>query len=198
MAFPASGIEKLYRNNIDTIAELLQVNHNGKYITINISGRPIDQKVLKNVVSYEWQDHKAPPFDLLFAICDEVAQFLLDDHERIAVFHCNHGKGRTGTIICCFFLYMGLFNDYEEVMKFYAQKRFEKNGYGVTQPCQIQYIQYFQIYLNHPTIYPKVLSVKKITLKGDCYINNPYFEIVNSINNKVIYNTNNIESSIEL
>jgi phosphatidylinositol-3,4,5-trisphosphate 3-phosphatase/dual-specificity protein phosphatase PTEN len=49
-------------------------------------------------------------------ICDEVAHFLVADPERVAVFHCNHGKGRTGTIICCFFLFMGIFNDYKEVM----------------------------------------------------------------------------------
>lgn len=29
-------------------------------------------------------------------------------------------------------------------MDFYAKKRFEiDEGYGVTQPCQIQYIRYF-------------------------------------------------------
>lgn len=42
MAFPASGIEKLYRNSIDSIAELLKTRHNNKYLTINISGRSID------------------------------------------------------------------------------------------------------------------------------------------------------------
>jgi phosphatidylinositol-3,4,5-trisphosphate 3-phosphatase and dual-specificity protein phosphatase PTEN len=89
-----------------------------------MSGRGIDEHVLRNVVSYAWEDHKAPPFDMLFTICDEVSQFLAEDEERIAVFHCNHGKGRTGTIICCFFLFMGIFQDYREVMKFYAKRRF--------------------------------------------------------------------------
>lgn len=42
MAFPASGIEKLYRNNIDTISELFEKEHKGKYMTVNISGRGID------------------------------------------------------------------------------------------------------------------------------------------------------------
>ncbi len=70
MAFPASGIEKLYRNSIDTIAELLKVRHSNKYITINISGRGIDESVLKNVLKYEWEDHKTPSFDTLFTICD--------------------------------------------------------------------------------------------------------------------------------
>lgn len=89
-----------------------------------MSGRGVDEHVLKNVFSYDWEDHKAPPFDMLFTICDEVAQFLSIDPERIAVFHCNHGKGRTGTIICCFFLFMGVFKDYREVMAFYAKRRF--------------------------------------------------------------------------
>jgi phosphatidylinositol-3,4,5-trisphosphate 3-phosphatase and dual-specificity protein phosphatase PTEN len=69
MAFPASGIEKLYRNSIDTISELLEKYHNNKYITVNISGRKIDENVLQNVVNYNWEDHKAPAFDTLFVIC---------------------------------------------------------------------------------------------------------------------------------
>lgn len=74
----------------------------------------------------------------------QVTKFLLADVERIAVFHCNHGKGRTGTIICCFFLFLGQFKETSDVMKFYAERRFASEGYGVTQPCQILYIKYFQ------------------------------------------------------
>lgn len=114
------------------------------------------------------------------------------------MFHCNHGKGRTGTIICCFFLFMGVFANYEEVMKFYAEKRFEKEGYGVTQPCQIQYIRYFQIYLNNPQLYPRVLYIKKITLKGDFHMSSPYFQIISMSTNQVVYNTSEIDSSFEL
>jgi phosphatidylinositol-3,4,5-trisphosphate 3-phosphatase and dual-specificity protein phosphatase PTEN len=72
-----------------------------------------------------------------------VAQYLAEDPQRIAVFHCNHGKGRTGTIICCFFLFMGVFKDSREVMHYYGKQRFRREDYGVTQPCQIQYINYF-------------------------------------------------------
>ena len=32
-------------------------------------------------------------------------------------------------------------------MKFYASRRFAAEGYGVTQPCQIKYIEYFNILL---------------------------------------------------
>lgn len=104
---------------------------------------------------------------MLFEICDLVSHFLSEDPKRIAVFHCNHGKGRTGTIICCFFLFMGVFQTAKEVMDYYGKQRFEKDGYGVTQPCQIQYIRYFESYLKNPKMYPQVISIKKITFKGD-------------------------------
>lgn len=189
MAFPASGFEKLYRNSVDTIAELLEKQHQGKYMTVNMSGRGVDEQVLKNVVNYDWEDHKAPPFDMLFTICDEVARFLDADPQRIAVFHCNHGKGRTGTIICCFFLFMGIFQDYKQVLKFYARKRFEKDGYGVTQPCQIKYIQYFEQYLSNPKVYPQVLHIKKITFKGGFDITSPYIKLINNSTAQTVYNT---------
>jgi len=35
-------------------------------MTVNMSGRGVDEQVLKNVVNYDWEDHKAPPFDMLF------------------------------------------------------------------------------------------------------------------------------------
>lgn len=166
MAFPASGIEKLYRNSVDSIRQLLQNSHQNKYITINISGRSIEEGKLKNVISFDWQDHKAPSFEILFDICHQVSKYLLGDPERIAVFHCNHGKGRTGTIICCFFLFTGIFNTAEQVMKYYAEKRFASDGYGVTQPCQIQYIRYFQNLLERPQLYPRILAVKSIQFEG--------------------------------
>jgi len=74
-------------------------------------------------------------------------------------------------------------------MKFYAKKRFEKDGYGVTQPCQIKYIEYFQHYLTHPKIYPQVLHIKKITFKGDFEIASPYVKLINNSTGQTIYNT---------
>jgi phosphatidylinositol-3,4,5-trisphosphate 3-phosphatase/dual-specificity protein phosphatase PTEN len=129
---------------------------------------------------------------MLFSICDLVSHYLCEDAKRIAVFHCNHGKGRTGTIICCFLLFMGLFKDYKEVMRFYAERRFEKDGYGVTQPCQIRYIQYFENYLINPKVCPQVLSIKNLHFKGEFSLNNPYIKIVDSNTNKIIYNTHDI------
>lgn len=148
------------------------------------------------MISYEWEDHKAPPFDTLFLICDKVSHYLAGDPDRVAVFHCNHGKGRTGTIICCFFLFMGAFNDTKQVMEFYGKRRFEKEGYGVTQPCQIQYIQYFHKFLKNPTSYPQVLSIKKLTFRGGFTFSDPYIKLSHMGSGKLIYSTKELDTRL--
>ena len=60
MAYPAEGIEKLYRNSIDTVSELLAKNHEGNYQIINVSGREINSDKLSNIHSFFWEDHKTP------------------------------------------------------------------------------------------------------------------------------------------
>ena len=42
MAYPAEGIEKLYRNSIESVAELLNKRHGKNYQIINVSGREIN------------------------------------------------------------------------------------------------------------------------------------------------------------
>ena len=61
----------------------------------------------------------------------------------IVVVHCLAGKGRTGTAICCYLIYSGRFNNPNDALTYYANKRFEVKGLGVTQPCQIRYVCYF-------------------------------------------------------
>lgn len=76
MAFPASGIEKLYRNSIDVIASFLEERHPKSYLIINISGREVEQEKLSNVEAYEWEDHCAPTMETLFIITQRMYNFL--------------------------------------------------------------------------------------------------------------------------
>ena len=69
MAYPAEGIQKLYRNSIDTVSELLNKNHNGSYQIKNVSGRQINSEKLLNIHTFYWEDHKTPEFEKLFDIC---------------------------------------------------------------------------------------------------------------------------------
>jgi phosphatidylinositol-3,4,5-trisphosphate 3-phosphatase and dual-specificity protein phosphatase PTEN len=67
MAFPASGFEKVYRNSIDDVAEFLQKKHGSNYIVVNLSGRPYNfKKFTGKFNEFEWEDHQAPSFNLLF------------------------------------------------------------------------------------------------------------------------------------
>lgn len=44
MAFPGSGIETVYRNNIEEVAKFLQERHQNNYLVINLSGKKYDSK----------------------------------------------------------------------------------------------------------------------------------------------------------
>lgn len=103
--------------------------------------------------------------------------FLRQSDKNVVAIHCNHGKGRTGTIICCFLLYCGQFTESSNAMIYYAKKRFEREGLGVTQPCQIRYINYFHELLFGPKRSPSVVAITKVILKGKSKLSNPYIKV---------------------
>lgn len=70
MAFPAAGIESLYRNPISKVVQLIEGRHGRNYKVFNLSGRTYDYSKFNNqVLPFEWDDHSAPELHLLFAIC---------------------------------------------------------------------------------------------------------------------------------
>lgn len=50
------------------------------------------------------------------------------------------GKGRTGTVIGSFLSSLGLFEKYQDALKYYSKKR----NVSVTQPAQVRYVEYFE------------------------------------------------------
>lgn len=91
------------------------------------------------------------------------------------------GKGRTGTIICCYLLFSGKFQKTEDAFNYYSSKRFS-SGEGVTQPCQRRYVFYFEKLLREKIYFPLVRTLTSISintipkLKNDGYFR-PFFEI---------------------
>ena len=70
---------------------------------------------------------------MLFEICQEIFDFLKQNHENIVLVNCNAGKGRTGTSIASFLIYSGLADNAVDAITYYGWKRFS-HGKGVTQP----------------------------------------------------------------
>jgi phosphatidylinositol-3,4,5-trisphosphate 3-phosphatase/dual-specificity protein phosphatase PTEN len=164
MAFPGSGIETIYRNSIDHVAKFLNQRHQKNYIVFNLAGKKYDNVKFNNrVKEYDWVDHHAPPLDILFDICDEIHNFLLKNDDNVIVINCMAGKGRTGTIICCYLLFCGRFDNAEEAFKYYSLKRFSK-GEGVTQPSQRRYVMYFEKLLKEKYYFPLYRKIKGIYL----------------------------------
>jgi phosphatidylinositol-3,4,5-trisphosphate 3-phosphatase and dual-specificity protein phosphatase PTEN len=145
---------------------------------------------LIKVLEYEWVDHHAPPLKLLFVICNEIHNFLKESDENVVAINCRAGKGRTGTVICCYLLFSRRFEDPEEVLQYYSKKRFNL-GEGVTQPSQKRYVYYFAQLLKEKIYFPLVRSIKAISINKFVSKNSdslkPYFEIYLGNSDKIFY-----------
>lgn len=144
MGFPGTGLEASWRNSIDDVCELLKQKHHGKYMIWNLSERVYDYSKLNNqILEFPFLDHHPPPLSLLFEIVNSLSNWLKADAENVAVVHCKGGKGRTGTIICCYLYYSCQFEIMDDAKNHFAEKR-SKMKKGVTQPSQQRYINYFK------------------------------------------------------
>ncbi len=107
------------------VAQMLRENHGDRFMIYNLSERAYDYEKFNNQVNlvlaffqpyqvHEWcgfPDHHAPPLMKLFTIVRSLYSWLAADKQGVVVVHCLAGKGRTGTIIACLFLWTGIFNN---------------------------------------------------------------------------------------
>lgn len=192
MAYPASGIGTLYRNNINDVADFLCSRHNKNFLIFNLSNSKYDTtKFYEQVMDYEWLDHHAPQLEMLFNIVSKMSTFAKENIKNTIVVHCNAGKGRTGTMICCYLLFTGIFESVDECMKYYSKQRFEE-GDAVTQPGQLRYVKYFFKMLQEKFYFPlkkyiKSVKLVEVPLKDKCGEIKPYVEIYADNSDSLIY-----------
>jgi hypothetical protein len=167
MGFPASGLEGAWRNSIAEVSMMLKKYHGGKYMVWNLSDRPYDYTIFEDqVMEFGFPDHHAPPLVLLFKIMSSLYNWLRADPLNVAVVHCIGGKGRTGTVIGCYFLLTGLFDDPNNGLEYFANKR-SSIANGVTQPCQKSCVGYFAKILQQNMIpYQVPYYLSKIVMYG--------------------------------
>jgi len=102
----------------------------------------------------------------------------LADNENLVIIHCNSGKGRAGTACVCLLLYIGLYDNIAECAKLFGARRFTDNK-GVSQPCQVRFIHYFEAYFKRSIVKsPQLKVIKKIRITGIPGSSvKPYFQI---------------------
>lgn len=134
---------------------------------------------------------------MLFIICKEIHKFLSENEENVVAVNCRAGKGRTGTIICCYLLFcgrrlvtLGRFDDANKAFDYYSKKRFSK-GEGVTQPAQKRYVQYFEKLCKEHIYFPLVIGITNIAINKFpsneiTDVITPYFEIYLQNSDKVV------------
>ncbi len=146
MGFPSEGTEGVYRNPIKQVQQFFALRHPNAFRIYNLcSERAYEPSKFNDcVMRFPFDDHNPPPFTLIKEFCEDARQFLSASPQNVVSIHCKAGKGRTGTMIACLFVYLGMATS-AEALSLFGQKR-TSNAKGVTIPSQIRYVHYFDTY----------------------------------------------------
>lgn len=164
MAFPAEGLEAMFRNQLSEVAALLDLKHPNKYLIINASNRKYNYEKFGNrVIDMNWPNHYPCPFGHFLTVIKASLQYLLEDSNNVVVVHCLAGKGRTGSFINALHYATGQFKTMSDANFFYKLKR----NVNVTYPSQLKYMDYFVDFFHNGTQHMTFLGqrVNKVELR---------------------------------
>ena len=77
----------------------------------------------------------------MLAFTQSVRSWLHADASNVIAVHCKGGKGRTGTMICCWLLESGSFESARDALEFFGKQRTDSSVgetfQGVETPSQV-------------------------------------------------------------
>ncbi|ESP02383.1 hypothetical protein LOTGIDRAFT_224889 [Lottia gigantea] len=181
MSFPSKGVMALYRNPIREVARFFDTKHKDHYKIYNLcSERDYDESLFHNRVERVYiDDHNVPRLRDMIKFADNVRQWMSADKRNVIAIHCKGGKGRTGTMICCWLVDSGLFEEASESLDYFGDRRTDlsvgKTFQGVETPSQSRYVGYYEKMKTDfgrklpPT---KYLRMKSVKIEGLLYVGN--------------------------
>jgi hypothetical protein len=78
-------------------------------------------------------------------------------------------------------MFTGFFEKFDEALTFYNKRRFVSLTYGVSQPCQKRYLNYFEILRNRQSLSPRLISYKIKGIRQKGLPNEKYYLEISSI-----------------
>jgi len=138
MGFPSVGNESLYRNPLPEVQRFFKERHAGHYKIYNLcSEREYESSCFEKCERFPFDDHNPSALDVIGRFCNSVERFILSDPEAVVAIHCKAGKGRTGMMIACALMHLGICKTAQAALDLFGNKR-TSNKKGVTIPSQVR------------------------------------------------------------
>uniref|UniRef100_A0A8C2Z7L3 Transmembrane phosphatase with tensin homology n=1 Tax=Cyclopterus lumpus TaxID=8103 RepID=A0A8C2Z7L3_CYCLU len=173
MSFPSSGKQSFYRNPIREVARFLDTKHEGHYKVYNLcSEKGYDPQFFHYKVERVFiDDHNVPSLEDMLKYTANVREWMSADPKNIIAIHCKGGKGRTGTLVCTWFIDSDQFESAKDSLEYFGERRTDKSQsskfQGVETPSQSRYVGYYETMktkFNRRLPPPKSLMIKSIRI----------------------------------